>query len=136
MTRIAFLGQPGSYSDLACRTAFPGNVVPTTLLDPIALAIQNKYIPLPKGPNADAGLLVNNYYAPFKTWRITRTPADLLRLKKLAINRVVDIQGFRSAVMFGAEWDSISHASDGADEIRAKIRDMGLKEAIKWFSAD
>ena len=25
MTRIAFLGQPGSYSDLACRTAFPGN---------------------------------------------------------------------------------------------------------------
>ena len=48
----------------------------------------------------------------------------------------MDIQGFRSAVMFGAEWDSISHASDGADEIRAKIRDMGLKEAIKWFSAD
>ena len=60
---------------LNVRTAFPGNVVPTTLLDPIALAIQNKYIPLPKGPNADAGLLVNNYYAPFKTWRITRTPA-------------------------------------------------------------
>ncbi len=25
MTRIAFLGQPGSYSDLACRKAFPGN---------------------------------------------------------------------------------------------------------------
>jgi prephenate dehydratase len=25
MTRIAYLGQPGSYSDLACRTAFPGN---------------------------------------------------------------------------------------------------------------
>lgn len=24
MTRIAYLGQPGSYSDLACRTAFPG----------------------------------------------------------------------------------------------------------------
>jgi prephenate dehydratase len=25
MTRIAYLGQPGSYSDLACRIAFPGN---------------------------------------------------------------------------------------------------------------
>jgi prephenate dehydratase len=25
MTRIAYLGQPGSYSDLACRVAFPGN---------------------------------------------------------------------------------------------------------------
>ena len=57
------------------RTAFPGNVVPTTLLDPISLAIQNKYIPLPLGPGADAGSLINNYYQPFKTWRITRTPA-------------------------------------------------------------
>ncbi|MFM2125472.1 MAG: hypothetical protein RL328_1923, partial [Acidobacteriota bacterium] len=60
---------------LNVRTPFPGNVVPTSLLDPIALAIQNKYIPLPKGPNADAGILVNNFYNPFKTWRITRTPA-------------------------------------------------------------
>ena len=57
------------------RTAFPGNVVPTTLFDPIALAIQSKYIPLPLGPGADSGSLINNYYKPFKTWRITRTPA-------------------------------------------------------------
>jgi enoyl-CoA hydratase len=61
---------------------------------------------------------------------IARTPADLLRIKKLAINRVMDVQGFRTVAMFGAEWDSIAHYSAGAAEMAAQIKEHGLKGAI------
>ena len=64
---------------------------------------------------------------------IARTPADLLRLKKQAINRVMDVQGFRTIAAFSAEWDSIAHYSDGAAGMTAKIRELGLKGAIGWF---
>ena len=64
---------------------------------------------------------------------IARTPADLLRLKKQAINRVMDVQGFRAIAGFSAEWDSIAHYSDGAAGMTAKIRELGLKGAIGWF---
>jgi hypothetical protein len=57
------------------RNQFPGNVIPASLFDPVALAIQNKYIPLPKGPNADAGVLINNYFNPWESARITRSPS-------------------------------------------------------------
>jgi hypothetical protein len=60
---------------LNVRDPFPGNQIPTSLFDPVAVAIQSKYIPLPKGPNHDAGVLINNYYNPFETSRITRSPA-------------------------------------------------------------
>lgn len=63
---------------------------------------------------------------------IARTPPDLLRLKKLAINRIMDIQGFRTAAMFGAEWDSIAHFGPGATETAEKIREVGVKGAIAW----
>ncbi len=66
---------------------------------------------------------------------IARTPPDLLRLKKLAINRIMDIQGFRTAAMFGAEWDSIAHFSPGATETAAKIKEVGVKGAIAWHQA-
>jgi enoyl-CoA hydratase/carnithine racemase len=67
--------------------------------------------------------------------QIARTPPDLLRLKKLAINRIMDIQGFRTAAMFGAEWDSIAHFSTGAMNVAEKIQELGLKGAIKWLEA-
>ena len=57
------------------RSPFPGNVIPASLFDPVSVAVLNKYIPLPKGPNADAGVLINNFYNPFDTARITRSPA-------------------------------------------------------------
>lgn len=66
---------------------------------------------------------------------IARTPSDLLRLKKLAINRVMDIQGFRTAAAFGAEWDSIAHFSAGVTETTAKIKELGVKGAIAWHEA-
>ena len=68
--------------------------------------------------------------------RICRTPPDLLRIKKLAINRVMDVQGFRTVAMFGAEWDAIAHYSKGAAEMAAKIRELGLKGAIAWMKAE
>lgn len=63
---------------------------------------------------------------------IARTPPDLLRLKKLAINRIMDIQGFRTAAMFGAEWDAIAHFGPGATETAGKIKEVGVKGAIAW----
>lgn len=62
-------------TSLSVRDPFPGNRVPTSLFDPVALAIQNKYIPLPQGPRHDNGEAIQNYYNPFGTARITRAPA-------------------------------------------------------------
>ena len=69
-------------------------------------------------------------------WRsaIAATPADLLRLKKLAINRVMDVQGFRTAALYGAEWDAIAHFSPGAMEMSERMRTSGLKQAIEWMT--
>jgi enoyl-CoA hydratase len=64
---------------------------------------------------------------------IARTPSDLLRLKKLAINRIMDIQGFRTAAMFGAEWDAIAHFGPGATRTTEKIKEVGVKGAIAWL---
>lgn len=64
---------------------------------------------------------------------IARMPASLLRLKKLALNRVMEIQGFRSAFLFGAEWDAIAHTTPENEAMSNRIREDGLKEAIAWF---
>lgn len=66
--------------------------------------------------------------------QIARTPASLLRLKKLALNRVMETQGFRTAFMYGAEWDAIAHTVPEYDVIRSKITEVGLVEAIAWFN--
>ncbi len=65
--------------------------------------------------------------------RIAKVPADLLRIKKLSINRVMDVQGFRTAIMFGAEWDAIAHETRGVRELRQMIEERGLRGAIQWF---
>ena len=66
---------------------------------------------------------------------ISKTPGDLLRLKKMAINRVVERQGFREAMIGGAEWDTLCHFSEGAREMRQRVVDLGMKEAIKTLQA-
>ena len=38
---------------------------------------------------------------------IAKTPAKVLRMKKLAINRVVDLAGFRNSLLMGAETDAL-----------------------------
>jgi enoyl-CoA hydratase len=68
--------------------------------------------------------------------QISRTPPDLLRLKKLSINRICEMQGYRQAMLGGAEWDALCHFSDGALEMRRRIVEKGLKGAIASLDVD
>jgi enoyl-CoA hydratase len=66
---------------------------------------------------------------------IAKMPLQLLRLKKRALNRVMDLQGFREMLRMGAEWDAIAHTSAELLPIAGKIEEVGLKEAVSWFRA-
>jgi enoyl-CoA hydratase len=68
-------------------------------------------------------------------WSIARIPARTLRMKKLAINRVADVMGFRTAVPMGAETDALLHYSAAVKELMESIQEHGLKEAIARFNA-
>ncbi len=65
---------------------------------------------------------------------ITRVPLPILRIKKQAINRVMDVQGFREAVHFGAEWDAILHYAKPVEELVRWLREKGLRQAIAEFN--
>lgn len=65
--------------------------------------------------------------------RIAKTPAPILRMKKMSLNRVADIMGFRTTASLGAETDALLHLSEPVQEMRAQIREHGLKTAIKMF---
>jgi len=67
---------------------------------------------------------------------IARIPAATLRMKKMAINRVADVMGFRNIVPMGAETDALLHYSAAVKELAAMIQEHGLKKAIGIFSAD
>ena len=64
---------------------------------------------------------------------ISKVPLEILRMKKYAINRVAEIQGFRSAMSMGAETDALLHFSPAVTELSDLIRTQGLKGAIKEF---
>lgn len=66
--------------------------------------------------------------------RVGKTPLDLLYLKKTALNRVFDRQGFTDALRAGAEWDSISHTAESIDQVKQQMQDLGFKGAIKHFT--
>lgn len=68
--------------------------------------------------------------------KVAKTPPDLLRLKKKALNRLMDIQGFTETIMAGAEWDAIAHDSQGMAEISEKVQELGVKGAIAWFEQE
>jgi enoyl-CoA hydratase len=67
---------------------------------------------------------------------IARTPTELLQVKKRAINRVMDLQGFSEMVMFGAEFDAIAHDSAAVEAVREEIRGHGLKATIARFVSE
>jgi enoyl-CoA hydratase len=64
---------------------------------------------------------------------IAKTPASILRMKKYSVNRVVELQGFRSSVGLGAETDALLHASADVHRLADGIREHGLKGAIRAF---
>lgn len=66
---------------------------------------------------------------------IARVPLEILRVKKLAINRQMDVMGFAAAVKMGVEWDAILHQSDAVKEMRALVREKGIRGAIDEFRA-
>jgi enoyl-CoA hydratase len=68
--------------------------------------------------------------------RIAKTPLELLKVKKAALNRVMDIQGFTEALKFGAEFDAIAHDSNSVDETAAELKQYGLRETIARFVSE
>ncbi|TMC12772.1 MAG: enoyl-CoA hydratase/isomerase family protein [Chloroflexi bacterium] len=67
---------------------------------------------------------------------IARIPASTLRMKKMAINRVADVMGFRTTVAMGAETDALLHYSAEVRALAALIQEHGLKAAIARFRED
>lgn len=67
-------------------------------------------------------------------YEISKTPLDMLRIKKSAANRVLTRQGFRETVANAAEWDAISHAGPGNVRMAGKLAELGFREATKWFA--
>ncbi|MEE4454837.1 enoyl-CoA hydratase-related protein [Novosphingobium resinovorum] len=65
--------------------------------------------------------------------RIALVPADVLRIKKLAINRAAEAGGFRQALSGIAEMDSLLHLAPAVLEVRARMKERGLKAVIQEF---
>lgn len=67
--------------------------------------------------------------------KIAKVPPAILHMKKVSINRVADVMGFRTVATMGAETDALLHQSAAAQQLRESIRSLGLKEAIRRFEA-
>ncbi|PBC47905.1 crotonase [Rhodococcus sp. ACS1] len=65
--------------------------------------------------------------------RIARTPSDILRIKKLSINRSMEAMGVRTAAQGGAEMDALLHLSPSVAEVRRFVAEVGLKGAIAAY---
>lgn len=66
--------------------------------------------------------------------RIATVPAKILHMKKVAVNRTLDVQGFRTAVTFGSEFDALLHYSEPVRDLAALLRREGLRGAIEAFN--
>ncbi|QKR98322.1 enoyl-CoA hydratase/isomerase family protein [Sphingomonas sp. CL5.1] len=65
--------------------------------------------------------------------RIALTPSAVLRLKKLSINRAAEAGGFRQALSGIAEIDALLHLAPAVLEVRARMKEKGLKAVIQEF---
>ena len=64
---------------------------------------------------------------------IALMPLNLLRLKKLAFNRILDGQGFRASLLMSAETDALSHVIPDLEPIRASVRALGPRAAAEVY---
>jgi enoyl-CoA hydratase len=62
--------------------------------------------------------------------RIALTPPDVLRVKKLSINRAMEAMGMRDAASHVAEMDALLHLSPDVVELRRWVGEVGLAEAV------
>jgi enoyl-CoA hydratase len=67
--------------------------------------------------------------------RIAKVPAEVLLMKKMSLNRVADIAGFRASAVLGAETNAILHTVPSVLALRDTVQQHGLKEAIRRFKA-
>jgi enoyl-CoA hydratase len=67
---------------------------------------------------------------------IARTPANVLRLKKEALNRTAELQGLLTYARMGAETDALVHQTVEVKTVMGWIRDTGLKAAIARFAVN
>jgi enoyl-CoA hydratase len=65
--------------------------------------------------------------------RIALTPPDVLRLKKLSINRAAEAGGFRQALSGISEIDALLHLAPAVLEVRQRIAERGLKAVIQDY---
>jgi len=65
--------------------------------------------------------------------KIALTPPDVLRIKKLSINRAMETMGVRRATAAVPEMDALLHASPGVLQLKEWIEEVGLKQAVQHF---
>jgi enoyl-CoA hydratase len=65
--------------------------------------------------------------------RIAKTPPDVLRIKKLSINRAAEAQGFRAALEHVAEMDALLHASPSVGAVKQAIAERGMKTVMSEY---
>ena len=65
--------------------------------------------------------------------RIAKIAPEVLRIKKLSINRAAEAMGFRNAASGVAEMDALLHLSPPVVELKQWIAKVGLKEAIAAY---
>jgi enoyl-CoA hydratase len=65
--------------------------------------------------------------------RIAKTPPDVLRIKKLSINRAMEAMGIRDATSAVAEMDALLHTSPAVRDLRQWISEVGLKAAMAAY---
>tara|TARA_R110000796_G_scaffold252001_1_gene384781 strand:- start:25889 stop:26755 length:867 start_codon:yes stop_codon:yes gene_type:complete len=68
--------------------------------------------------------------------RIALTPPDVLRIKKLSINRSAEAMGFRAAGASVAEMDALLHLAPSVLAIKQTLAEKGLKESISLFRSE
>lgn len=65
---------------------------------------------------------------------ISKTPRDMLEIKKRAANDVLNRQGFRDTLEVCANWDALIHTSAGNERMSATLAELGIKDARQWYA--
>jgi enoyl-CoA hydratase len=65
--------------------------------------------------------------------RIALTPPDVLRVKKLSINRAMEAMGIRHATTSVAEMDTLLHLAPEVVKLRKWVGEVGLDKALEAY---
>lgn len=66
--------------------------------------------------------------------QVAQYPAEVLRIQKLACNRIAGLQAFSLSPLMGAQWDPILHFSRSVQRVRDRVREAGFAEASQSFN--